>query len=54
MMTLPAVSFTIINACRMGTPLLTRVPSVRENREMDTLVTTGPTGGSLSLSLSHK
>jgi hypothetical protein len=53
MMTLPAVSLTIINACRMGTPLLTRVPSVRVNREMATLLMTGPMGGILSLNLSQ-
>ena len=39
-MTLPAVSFTMVNACKMGTPLLTRVPSVRVNREMATLLMT--------------
>ena len=36
----------------MGTPLLTRVPSVRVKREMATLLTTGPMTGTLSLNLS--
>ena len=38
---------------QMGTPLLTRVPSVRAKREMATLLTTAPKGGTLSLSLSQ-
>ena len=54
MMTLPAVSFTIINACKIGTPLLTRVPSVRAKREMATLLMTGPMGGILSNTLSQR
>ncbi len=32
----------MVSAWRMGTPLLTSVPSVRVNREMATLLTTGP------------
>src|ERR1044071_1120951 len=51
--TLPAVSFTIVSACRIGTPLLIRVPNVRVNREMATLLMTGPTTGILSLNLSQ-
>src|SRR5271154_2162254 len=53
MMTLPAVSFTIVNDCKMGTPLLTSVPSVRVKREMATLLMTGPSAGILSLNLSQ-
>jgi len=33
MMTLPAVSLTMVSAWEIGTPLLTSVPSVRVNRE---------------------
>ena len=53
MMTLPAVSLTMVSACKIGTPLLTSVPSVRVKREMETLLTTGPIGGMLSLDLSQ-
>src|SRR5271154_2297005 len=53
MTTLPAVSFTIVSACKMVTPLLTSVPSVRVKREMATLLMTGPSAGILSLNLSH-
>ena len=53
MMTLPAVSLTMVSACKMGTPLLTSVPSVREKREMATLLMTGPKAGILSLTLSQ-
>ena len=35
----------------MGTPLLTRVPSVRVKREMATLLTTGPDDRHLELEL---
>src|ERR1035437_3719055 len=52
MMTLPAVSLTMVRAWRMGTPLLTSVPRVRVKREMAILLTTGPTTGTLSLNLS--
>src|SRR5450759_1388934 len=34
MTVLPAVSRVMLSACRIGTPLVTSVPSVRENREM--------------------
>src|SRR5580698_4785976 len=53
MMTFPAVSLTMVSACKMGTPLLTSVPSVRVKREMETLVTTWPVGGITSLVLSQ-
>ena len=53
MMTLPAVSLTMVSACRMGTPLLTSVPSVRVKREMATLLMTGPRAGIFSLNLSQ-
>src|SRR5436190_5226360 len=51
-MTLPDVSLTIVSACRIGTPLLTNVPNVRQKREMATLLKTGPSTGILSLTLS--
>jgi hypothetical protein len=51
MMTLPAVSLTMVSAWRMGTPELTRVPRVRVNREMATLLITGPTAGHLEFEL---
>ena len=38
----------------MGTPLLTRVPRVRVNREMATLLTTGPRIGKFNLNLSNR
>src|ERR1039457_7061794 len=53
MMTLPAVSLTMVSACKIGTPLLTSVPSVRQKREMETLLMTGPVGGIISLVLSQ-
>src|SRR5262245_38419672 len=52
MMTLPEVSFTMVSACKIGTPLLTRVPKVRVNREIATLLITGPSAGMFSLNLS--
>src|SRR5436190_23415636 len=52
-MTLPAVSLTMVRAWRMGTPLLINVPRVRVNREMATLLMTGPRTGILSLNLSQ-
>ena len=51
MMTLPAVSLTMVSACKMGTPLLTSVPSVRVKREMATLLMTGPKRRHLELDL---
>ena len=53
MMTLPEVSLTMVSACRIGTPLLTRVPSVRVKREMATLLMTGPSTGMFSLKRSQ-
>src|SRR5665213_1636059 len=53
MMTLPAVSLTMVSACKIGTPLLTSVPSVRQKREMETLLMTWPVGGMTSLVLSQ-
>ena len=53
MMTLPAVSLTIVRACKMGTPLLTSVPRVRVKRAMATRLMTGPNTGILSWSLSQ-
>jgi len=44
---------TMVRACRIGTPLLMSVPSVRVKREIATLFTTGPTTGILSLNLSQ-
>src|SRR5713226_7378491 len=52
-MTLPAVSLTIIKAWRIGTPLLTKVPSVRVKREMATLLMTVPKTGMFNLNLSN-
>src|ERR1051326_3778872 len=43
----------MVRACRMGTPLLIKVPRVRVNLEMATLLTTGPMTGILSLNLSQ-
>jgi len=34
MITLPAVSLTMVRACRIGTPLPTSVPNVWAKREM--------------------
>ncbi len=50
---LPEVSFTMVSACRMGTPLLTSVPRVRENRAIATLLITGPSTGMCSLNRSN-
>src|SRR5438445_2276396 len=52
-MTLPEVSLTIIKAWRIGTPLLTKVPSVRVKREMATLLMTDPKTGMFNLNLSN-
>src|SRR5262249_18298960 len=51
--TLPAVSLTMVSACKMGTPLLTKVPKVRVNLEIATLLITGPSTGIFSFTLSH-
>ena len=51
--TFPEVSFTIVSACKIGTPLLTSVPKVRVNRAIATLLTTGPKTGTISLNLSN-
>ena len=37
MTVLPAVSRVMLSACRIGTPLVTSVPSVREKREIELL-----------------
>ena len=43
----------MVSACKIGTPLLTSVPSVRVKREIATLLITGPTAGNLSWVLSQ-
>ena len=47
--TLPAVSRVMLSACRMGTPLVTRVPSVRLKREMALFLIRSPKSGTRSL-----
>ena len=42
---LPAVSRVMLRAWRIGTPLVTSVPSVREKREMELLRVRSPKSG---------
>jgi hypothetical protein len=46
---LPAVSRVIVRACKIGTPLVTRVPRVREKREIEVLRIKSPKSGARSL-----
>ena len=48
----PAVSRVMFNACKIGTPLVTRVPSVRVKREMELLRMRSPKSGARSLTRS--
>ena len=45
----PAVSRVIFNACKMGTPLVTSVPNVRLNREIELFRVRSPNNGSFNL-----
>ncbi len=49
-----AVSRVMLSAWRIGTPLVTSVPSVRLNREIDVLRMMSPKTGIFSFSLSKK
>ena len=49
MTVLPAVSRVMLSACRIGTPLVTSVPSVREKREIALLRSMSPKSGTRSL-----
>ena len=46
---LPAVSRVMLSACKIGTPLVTNVPSVREKREIAVLRIKSPKSGTRSL-----
>jgi hypothetical protein len=48
----PDVLETMFNPSKMGTPLLTRVPSVRENRATEIFLNKGPKTGICRRSLS--
>ena len=52
MAALPAVSRVIFKACKIGTPLVTSVPSVRAKREIAVLRFKLPKSGMRSLKLS--
>src|SRR5204863_824738 len=56
MAALPAVSRVMFNACKIGTPLVTNVPSVRAKREIAVLRFKLPKSGirSLKLSMSNR
>ena len=53
MMALPAVSLVMFRAWRIGTPLVTRVPRVREKREIAFLRVRSPKTGALSMKVSR-
>ena len=54
MTVLPAVSRVMLSACKIGTPLVTSVPSVREKREIAVLRSRSPKSGTRSLKRSSK
>ena len=53
MITLETMPATVSRACKIGTPLTSRVPSVREKRDSMTFWVSLPKTGSLSLTRSQ-